>query len=155
MTRLRSQDDKARAFRYNPTMSIEQSAGAVVFHRGKPIEFLLLFSRYWGFAKGRIEPGEDEQTAARREILEETGLVVSLLDNFRFVDDYWYQRHGMRVHKQAVYFLAQAADKHSKISWEHTDSAWLPFDQALARLNYEGGRQALQAANEFLLKRKT
>ena len=135
-------------------MLTEQSAGAVVFHPGEQIEYLLLFSRYWGFCKGRINPSEDEQTAARREILEEAGLEVTLLDGFRFIDDYWYQRKGARIHKQAIYFLAQAADKRSKISWEHTDSAWLPFEQALARLNYAGGRQALQTANEFLKGRQ-
>ena len=62
-------------------MAIEKSAGAVVFHRGKQTEYLLLLSTYWGFPKGRIEPGEDERTAALREIKEETGPISITYSN--------------------------------------------------------------------------
>jgi 8-oxo-dGTP pyrophosphatase MutT (NUDIX family) len=34
----------------------------------------------WSLPGGRLEPGEDAQTCARREILEEVGLVVSALE---------------------------------------------------------------------------
>ena len=33
----------------------------------------------WSFPGGRLEPGEDAETAARRELLEETGLKVGTL----------------------------------------------------------------------------
>jgi 8-oxo-dGTP pyrophosphatase MutT (NUDIX family) len=134
-------------------MAIEKSAGAVVFHRGEQIEYLLLLSTYWGFPKGLVERGEDERATARREIREETGLDVTLLDGFRVVDEFWYRRAGQRIHKQAIYFLAEAPPRAPKISWEHEDSVWLAFDDALARLKFEGLRETLRRANEFLLKR--
>ncbi len=133
-------------------MGVEISAGGIVFYRSESIEYLLLLSTFWGFPKGHIELGEDERTAARREIREEAGLEVSLLDDFRKVDDYWFQRHGERIHKQAIYYLAEAETRDSHISWEHCDMAWLPFDSALAHLQYEGGRTLLRKANDFLLK---
>ena len=133
----------------------EKSAGAVVFHRGKEIEYLLLLANFWGFAKGHIEKGESERDAALREIREETGLDTELLGGFRAVDEYWYQRKGVRVKKQAVFFLAEAEHRDSKISWEHREMAWLSFDEAMERLKFKNLRDILQAANDFLLKRET
>ncbi len=140
-------------------MAIEKSAGAVVFyrgdlgHRGRHIEYLLLLSTYWGFPKGQVEPGEDGRATARREIREETGLEVTLIDGFRYVDDFWYQHAGKRIHKQVIYFLAEAHQRDAKISYEHADIAWLAFDEALARLKYAGLRDILTQANAFLLKK--
>ncbi len=131
-------------------MTIEKSAGAVVFYRGTQIEYLLLLASYWGFPKGHIEPGEDEHTAARREVREESGLTVTLLAGFRQVDTYVFLRRGEPVQKQSVYFLAETQDRNARLSWEHTALVWLPFEQALARLDYEGGRAILRQAHAFL-----
>lgn len=130
----------------------EKSAGAVVFYRGAQIEYLLLFSTYWGFPKGHIEPGEDERAAALREVREETGLEVEIIDGFREIDGYSFARHGEPVEKQSVYFVAEAHNRDSRISREHSDMIWLPFDQALAHLGYEGGKKILRKANEFLTR---
>lgn len=132
-------------------MSIETSAGAVVFCRGEPIEYLLLFSNFWGFPKGHIEPGEDERSAALREIHEESGLEVSLLEGFRYVERYVYQRKGALRPKLAIYFVAQAASRESRLSWEHSDMVWLPYEQALAKLEFDGLRETLRSANTFVL----
>ena len=137
------------------TGSSEKSAGAVVFYRGAQIEYLLLLSKYWGFPKGLIEPGEDELTAARREIREETSLQVTLLDGFRDVDRYWYRRRNQeRVQKQAIYFCAEAHSRDARLSHEHTDLAWLDYNAAMARLDFVNLRETLRKANEFL-KNKT
>ncbi len=133
-------------------MAIETSAGAVVFYRAEPIEYLLLLSNFWGFPKGHIELGEDERTAALREIHEEAGLRVTLLDGFRYVEKYAYQRNGNLNPKIAIYFLGESDTRASRLSHEHSDMAWLSFDAALARLQFDGLRDTLRAANEFLQK---
>ena len=131
-------------------MPTEKSAGAVVFHRAENVEYLLLLSNFWGFPKGHLERGESERDAALREVREEAGLDVTLLDGFREVDEYWYARHGERVRKIAIFFLAEAPHRDSKISWEHTAMAWLSFDEAMTRLTYRNGQEILRKANEFL-----
>jgi bis(5'-nucleosidyl)-tetraphosphatase len=136
-------------------MAIETSAGAVVFYRAEPIEYLLLFSNFWGFPKGHVERGEDEHTAARREIREEAGLEVTLLDGFRYVEKYTYQRKGEPNPKLAIYFLGESNTRASRLSHEHSDMTWLPFEDALARLQFDGLRDTLRAANEFILKHRT
>ena len=138
-----------------PNPTIETSAGAVVFYRHPEnlrIEFLLLRSNFWGFPKGHIELGEDEQTAALREIREESALKVILLGGFRKVDEYTFWRRDQLVRKQAIYFLARSPNQNTRLSHEHDDMIWLPYETALAKLDYEGGRKILRRANEFLLK---
>jgi 8-oxo-dGTP pyrophosphatase MutT (NUDIX family) len=136
-------------------MAIERSAGAVIFYRGKQIEYLLLLSTYWGFPKGLVEPSEDERATALREIREETGLAVTLVNGFRQVDEFWYRFEGRRIQKRVIYFLGEARNRDTRISHEHGDMAWLTYDAALARLGYTGLRETLRKANEFLLQRET
>lgn len=131
-------------------MVTETSAGAVVFHRGEKIEYLLLLANFWGFPKGHVEAGESERDAALREIREEAGLDVTLLDGFRELDEYSYRRRDANIHKIAIFFLAQAPHRDSKISWEHKEMAWLSFEEALKRLTYRNGQEILRKANEFL-----
>jgi bis(5'-nucleosidyl)-tetraphosphatase len=134
----------------------EVSAGAVVFFKSQApqIEFLLLRSNFWGFPKGHIERGEEEQTAALREIREEAALDARLLGGFREVDEYTYSRRGLVVNKQTIYFLAQSSTQDTKLSHEHDDKIWLPFEAALVKLDYDGGRRILRRANEFLLEHR-
>ena len=56
-------------------MEYEKSCGAVVFRIGeRGPEALVIHQNagHWGFPKGHVEPGEDEEQTALREILEET-----------------------------------------------------------------------------------
>lgn len=77
----------------------EVSAGGVVY-RGEDdaIEIALAARRTrrgdlaWGLAKGAIEPGETEEQAAVREVLEETGLAVTVSAEARV-----YSMHNRRA----------------------------------------------------------
>ena len=135
-------------------MPIETSAGAVVFYRGEQIKYLLLFSTFWGFPKGHIEPGEQDVQAALREIREEAALQVQLIDGFRHIEDYAYERKGEQHPKRVIYFLGEAVNRNSQLSHEHSQMAWLPYHEAMARLEFEGLRETLRVADEFL-NRKT
>jgi bis(5'-nucleosidyl)-tetraphosphatase len=132
---------------------LEKSAGAVVFHRGTRLEYLLIFSTYWEFPKGLVEPDEKEQETALREVREETGLNVELLHGFREEITYFYRRGGTLIKKQVVYFLGSAQVKTVRVSREHRAAEWRPYRRALAELKYENARMILTKANEFLSKR--
>ena len=55
-----------------------------------------------------MEAGETEQETALREIKEETGLTVTLVDGFRVIDEHNLAREGRpNTIKQTVYFLAK------------------------------------------------
>ncbi|RCW44512.1 8-oxo-dGTP diphosphatase [Halopolyspora algeriensis] len=70
----------------------QQAVGAVVDHEGsvlllqRPAEDVR--SGEWELPSGAVEPGEDLMTALRREITEETGLVVSEVLGYLGAFDY-------------------------------------------------------------------
>lgn len=134
----------------------ELSAGALIFlEKNGERRYLALHypAGHWDFPKGGVERGESEEEAARREIMEETGLKVdSFIPNFRKKIDYHYRRADGLSHKQVIFFLARANSDRVKISHEHSGYEWLRFDQAIKRLSFENARNILREANEFLSK---
>jgi bis(5'-nucleosidyl)-tetraphosphatase len=112
------------------------SAGVVVVRRvddGWRVLLLRVYN-YWDCPKGEVEPGEDPLAAAKREVLEETG--IGDLD-FRwggeFVETPPYSRN-----KVARYYLAETATAAVKLpvnpelgAPEHHEFRWLDFDSAV------------------------
>ena len=136
-------------------MEEERSAGFVVFKRTKEgTLFLLIRSSehsYWGFPKGLIDPGEDELTAAKRELEEETGLAdIRLVSDFRVLNHYVYTREGKRISKTVTFFLAEVLGGEVRLSHEHTDFLWASYEEALELIPYENLRDVLARAVERL-----
>ena len=74
-------------------MKTEKSCGAVVFTRENgSIKYVIIESKsgVFGFPKGHIEKGETEEQTALREILEETSLSVTPVDDFRLEESYTF-----------------------------------------------------------------
>ena len=135
----------------------ERSAGVIVFHSDGigPAKFLLLdYGRHWDFPKGHLEAGESDEAAARRELLEETGIAeINLLSGFQFPMTYFFRtkKKGL-VRKTVVLFLGRAPSMAVRLSSEHAGYDWLPFAEARQRITYSGARQALEAAEKFLTR---
>src|SRR6187455_758801 len=127
----------------------EVSAGGVVY-RGEDdaIEIALAARRTrrgdlaWGLAKGAIEPGETEEQAAVREVLEETDL-----GDIR----YYYVWDGVRVRKRVHFFLMRMTggdvEDHDT---EMEDVRWFPLRSAVKRAAYKGEREVIERAVERL-----
>jgi 8-oxo-dGTP pyrophosphatase MutT (NUDIX family) len=68
-------------------MGTVKSCGAVVYRiSAEEIEFLAIKSKgdeHWVIPKGHVEKGESEEETAKREVFEEAGLNVILLDGLR------------------------------------------------------------------------
>lgn len=101
-------------------------------------EFLLIKHRkggHWGFPKGHVEDGETEHQTAIREVYEETGLKIELLDGFREEETY---SPAAGIMKTVVYFLATSvSDDVRYVLPEVEEHAWLSLEDALNRLSYE------------------
>ncbi|HEX2951281.1 MAG TPA: NUDIX domain-containing protein [Armatimonadota bacterium] len=139
-------------------MATEKSAGAVIYKVTEDGNLLFLLlqpgpGKPWGFPKGKIDYGETEEEAARREIAEESGLTEIELDtDFRLVIHYTY-RHGKTiVRKDVVYFVARTLTSQIRISWEHVAYRWATLHEALELVVYENARNTLRKAFEHIKK---
>ena len=134
-------------------MKWEKSCGGVVFTRkGETILYLIIrhLGGHCGFPKGHMEPGELEQETAIREIREETGLIVSLLENFWAADSYPLPNNpGIR--KEVVYFLAEFSDQRVCLQPEEISEAYLvSYEEALGLLPFQEAKRILTEAHQFL-----
>ena len=135
---------------------MERSAGGVVFYwskKGVPLYLLMSNPRgTWEFPKGHIMEGESEEEAALREVKEETGLEnLRIIKGFSYTIKYSFRRNGKLIRKAVKYYLMETRPGAVVLSDEHIAFLWLPFDQAIKKLNYSNAKRVLQEANSFLL----
>ena len=137
-------------------MKIEKSCGAVVYTcKGETIHYVIIRSPegFYGYPKGHMEAGETEEETALREIREETGLDVKLVDGFRTIDEHPHVRPGKpTVMKRMVYFLAEfSGQTPCAQEGEVTEIKLLSFEEAMGVFQFESSRRILREANKFLM----
>lgn len=110
---------------------------------------------HWGFPKGHIEQGEQEKTAAKRELEEETGLELRfLIPDFRVLSKYSFARKGNTVHKEVRYFLGKVYGNPVHLSEEHRDYNWGTYEETLDMLTYKESKEVLKEAEKHLSRQK-
>ena len=134
----------------------EYSAGAILFRfneEDEPLYLLLKYPDYWGFPKGHVEPGETNAVAARREILEETGIRdIEFIPGFERTITYTFRRgRDTLVQKEVTYFLVQTHADRVTLSPEHEDYAWADVREAMRLLTYESLKELLWEAHNYIL----
>lgn len=128
-------------------MKYQRSAGAVVYTMvAGDILYLLLHGKFgWDFPHGLIQPRESEESAALREIFEETGLEVEIIPNFREEVRYKYSKRGKTYYKEIIYFLARSREDRVSLSGEHNAYLWAKRDKALELIRDEARAVLLKA----------
>ncbi len=137
----------------------ELLAGAVVyaFHEGKFHAALVhdVFG-YWTLPKGKIESGEDESTAATREIGEEIGITMTIEDKLGENEYIANKPEKGKVVKHVSYYLAKA--DYSPLTLEQKggldDARWFPFEDALGLRIYDDIKPLLEKAKTILKEKK-
>jgi 8-oxo-dGTP pyrophosphatase MutT (NUDIX family) len=130
-------------------MSIERerSFGGVVVRDGQVLVITPAGrSRVRTLPKGGANDGESEETAATREVREETGVHVRVVERLGDVE-YWYRRGGRRVFKTVGFFLCEyVSGDTADHDHEVDDARWVPQERALAELTYPGERSIVERA---------
>ena len=134
-------------------MEFEKSCGAVIYRvHNKEIQYLIIShqsDRHWGFPKGHVEKKETEGETAIREIIEETGLKVKLLPNFKKKVEYSPKEN---VSKQVIYFLAKVNEETVDLQVEEiSDFKWLGYSDAMNIITYESSKEVLKQANNHVI----
>ncbi len=144
-------DQRKRAGR----AKLETSAGGVVYRvqEGEPL-FLLIRDSYrnWGFPKGHLEPEEQPEAAALREVREETGLDALSLDGAIDTIDWFFRFRGRLVHKVCHFFLMRTDSARTTPQREEgiTACRWARFDEAVRLVSYTNARDVLARANTMV-----
>lgn len=102
--------------------------------------------RVLALPKGHLDEGETPLQAARREVREEAGVEVELLAELGEVR-YWYTRGRRRISKAVAFFLfrylaGDVADHDDEVE----EARWVPLQEALRSLSYEGEREMVGRA---------
>ncbi|MDR3178617.1 MAG: NUDIX domain-containing protein [Oscillospiraceae bacterium] len=132
----------------------EKSCGTVVFYKDfNDIKILLIKNiknNHWSFPKGHIELGETEKETALREVFEETGLKVQILEGFREVISYWLFK---KIKKTVVIFVSISKSSEVEIQKEEIKNfRWVNIDEAINFLKHKNDINIFSKAKEHFLR---
>ena len=134
-------------------MKYVKSCGFVVYKRNENKNLYLIIKGLngdVGFPKGHMEADESELETAVRELKEETGVDVDVIQGFRHMIEYKLNNAGNTL-KQAVYFLGKA--KSDSIICQESEIAeanFVPYENAMEMLTFAETKKILANAESFL-----
>lgn len=115
---------------------VEHKAGAVVYAKdGEDVYLALVHDVFghWTLAKGGVEEGEDIEECAVREVKEELGLKIKIIEKLGDNSYIAYDPEKGKIKKQVNYFLAEAKHKELKLgsSGGLDDAQWFKLADIL------------------------
>lgn len=142
--------------------SIEVSAGGFVISQtdSESVALMARFNRggklEWCVPKGHPENDEDVEQAAVREVFEETGLRVEILEGLGEVQ-YQFNQNGINIKKTVHLFLMKQIG--GELSLEHdphheaSDLAWVKIDDLINKLSHRNEQRIAQLVIERIRSR--
>jgi 8-oxo-dGTP diphosphatase len=126
--------------------------GEVLIHVRRGDEFLVAHRApdgggYWHTIAGGVEPGEEPEAAALRELREETGFEAESLEplgGFAYVRESWEEEAGLRVHVHAFLVDVQPGWE-PQLDAEHDEYRWCLRDDAIELLFWPEPAELLRA----------
>jgi 8-oxo-dGTP diphosphatase len=123
-----------------PTGPVVRAAGGLVVRDGEHGTEVLLVHRQryddWTFPKGKVDRGESDEDAARREVEEETGFRCAL--DLELPSTSYLDARGRP--KQVRYWLMHVIDGSFTVNDEVDQIEWMTAAAARARLTYDRDR---------------
>jgi 8-oxo-dGTP pyrophosphatase MutT (NUDIX family) len=135
--------------------ALATSAGGVVvsFQRDRPSLVVGMRRRSrdavtWTLPKGTPDPGETVEQTALREVAEETGLEVRIVEPLPSIE-YVFVQDGTRIHKTVHYFLMEPTGGDlARHDAEFERVRWIAFDEAGGILSFPTERELVATAGE-------
>ena len=153
--------NKLNKYRQNKLNKYRRAVFIVVYSTGKKgkIEYLILKRKHhwkgWEFPKGGMNPNEKMESAAKREVKEETGLVPRKIKKFSFSGKYLYKkkfsdRTGIIGQTFSLYAAEVRKGKVQIDKKEHSEYKWLRFEQAVKKVRFINQKKSLRIVEKWL-----
>jgi ADP-ribose pyrophosphatase YjhB (NUDIX family) len=123
-----------------------RAAGGVVVRDGLIAVVHRPHRQDWSLPKGKLEPGESDEQAAVREVLEETGWRAEIRHDLGAVG---YVADGGRQ-KTVRYFVMAADGEEAPLADDVDEVVWLELEQAEPLLTYATDREVLARARPHI-----
>jgi polyA polymerase len=127
----------------------EKSCGAVVYNPKKH-SFLIIkmLNGNWGFPKGHTEDQETDIQTAIREVTEETGINIEILDGFKKSIKYI---PFPEVLKEVIFFIGITEEEKVTIDKDEIeDYMWCSYEEALKMITYKPQRDVMESSLKFI-----
>jgi len=123
------------------------AAGGMVWNPAR--ELLMIFRRgKWDLPKGKVDPGEDLPSAALREVMEETGIIMPEIISKSEITYHIYEERDKLCLKESHWFLMHSHDADAlipQLSEDITEAVWVKKSDIPDKL-----RNAFGAIRELL-----
>lgn len=116
-------------------------AGAIILSSENKDCVALLFRGKqgdWSFPKGHVESGEDTTNTMFREIKEETGLVVQLIEELPNLEYVNTSGEGVLI---KMFLVISEDDSQSKLEFPTDKIEWVKYTDVINKLTYENLKQ--------------
>ena len=127
----------------------EKSCGAVVYNPKKH-SFLIIkmLNGNWGFPKGHTEDQETDIQTAIREVTEETGINIEILDGFKKSIKYI---PFPEVLKKVIFFIGITEEEKVTIDRDEIEEyMWCSYEEALKMITYKLQRDVMESSLQFI-----
>ena len=131
------------------TFKREKSCGAVVYNPERQ-SFLIIkmLNGNWGFPKGHTENQETDIQTAIREVTEETGIKIEILDGFKKSIKYI---PFPEVLKEVIFFIGITKEEKVVIDkGEIEDYMWCSYEEALKMITYKPQRDVMESSLKYI-----
>ena len=131
------------------TFKREKSCGAVVYNPERQLFLIIkMLNGNWGFPKGHTENQETDIQTAIREVTEETGINIKILDGFKKSIKYI---PFPEVLKKVMFFIGITEEEKVTIDkHEIEDYMWCSYEEALKMITYKPQRDIMESSLQFI-----
>lgn len=132
---------------------VAYSAGGVCYRLADGEAYVILIATNgrtrWGLPKGHVSTDEAPADAARREVLEETGIGGTVLHLIETIE-YWFRARRGRVHKFVDFFLLRYdAGEVVPQEAEVDDAQWFSLNEAISLATFPRERAILEHVRDL------
>ena len=106
---------------------------------------------HWSMPKGHPEGNESPIETAKRELFEETGLIVKrLISDTPLVEQYQFLNKNNIIDKTVDYFVAEVTGQEVLQLEELKNGCWLTLQQSLEKVSFSEARGILERTIQLI-----